>query len=117
MKILIQLGKNGDIAMVANHLLESGFDPEDYLWMVTKPYHQILQQLYPQFKLWIVDVDVNKPLDAYKIAKLAYPDAEIYLSQQNGADPLLERTKEFSNYQFYQFHYATTPFVPGRELL
>jgi hypothetical protein len=112
MKILIQLGKNGDIAMVANHLLRSGVDPDDYIWMVTAPYHKILHELYPMFKTWVVKLSTNNPIGAAKIAQLAYPDAEILIPQQNGADPLLEHTKEFSNYQQYQFFYATNQSIP-----
>ena len=107
MKILIQLGKNGDIAMVANHLLRSGVDPDEYIWMVTAPYHKILHELYPMFKTWVVRLKHGDVPNAIHMAQLRYPDGQIIDCQQHRFNEEISKSEIFSNYQQYQFFHAT----------
>jgi hypothetical protein len=103
MKVIIQLGKNGDIAMVARHILRKYNDVSDMVWVVAPPYAPILKELFPQFNLWILSINPNTPLEAAKLAALRYPEAEIIIPQQNGADDALLKTLDYANYQQYQF--------------
>jgi hypothetical protein len=103
MKVIIQLCKNGDIAMVARHILKKYDDVSDMVWVATPTYAPILKELFPQFKLWELSTDPNKPLEAAKLVALRYPEAEIIMPQQHGADDDLSKTLIYANYQQYQF--------------
>lgn len=102
-KIIILLAKNGDIAMVANHYIKNHVQTEKPIWVVSSQYSAILHELYSDyFDIVALDIDATKPLQAYLIAKRKWPNADIAVVQQHGADDQMEETRLHRNFQAYQ---------------
>jgi len=106
-KIIILLGKNGDIAMVANHYLKNYYNPDlpKPVWVVAKAFAPILYELYADlFEVYPVDISASEPLVALNIARFVFPADQIALVQQNGADPTMEQSRNFRNFQQFQLN-------------
>lgn len=104
-KVIVLLGKNGDIAMVANRYVTM-YGPtqkEKPVWVVNYKFAAILEELYSEwFEIDKVDIAANEPLTAKKYAERRYFDSIVGVVQQNGADDELEQTRTYRNYQQYQ---------------
>ncbi len=103
-KIIILLGKNGDIAMVANHYIKHFHpQPQKPVWVVSDKFAPILEELYGEFfDIDPMDIDPNQPLQALIICKRKYASCQIGLIQQNGADENMDETRKYRTFQDYQ---------------
>ena len=104
-KVIVLLGKNGDIAMVANHYIKNHYHPDKPkpVWIVSKSFAPILYELYADyFDIYPVDISAANPLDAFRLAKFVFPAERIALVQQNGTDTDMTETRNFRNFQHFQ---------------
>jgi hypothetical protein len=103
-KVIVLLGKHGDIASVANYYLKAhkhkGYKP---VWVVSGRFRSILDDLFPnEFDIFSVDIPTNNPQKAAHLARFRYPFADVQICQQNGYDIKFDGIRLCGNYEAFQ---------------
>ncbi len=100
-KVIVLLGKHGDIASVANYYIKKYDDKP--VWVVNQSYASILHDLFPdRFHVVPVDIPVTSPIKAAIFARYRYPSHQIIIAQQNGYDTNFEGVRQFRTFEEFQ---------------
>lgn len=100
-KILVVLGRFGDIYIAAKQL------KEPCMIACAPEFSQIVYELFPQHEVIIVEnIPKYNPKMAAHWCKVKFPDHKVVAAQQDGTT--LEEYRPFRNFQAYQEHYAST---------
>lgn len=100
-KILVVLGRFGDIYMTAKQL------KEPCIIACAPEFSQIVYELFPQHKVLLMEgIPKYNPKMAAHLCRIKYPDYKVVSAQQDGTT--LEEYIGFRNFQTYQEYHAST---------